>query len=200
MVDCYRVTAEKGYFRDTYANLFLKSKKKLLPIITRGTWARVFSIRQVILRFVTTYAKLIESSTVNKVNILFLGAGYETTFFWLQESIERGEIPESLRGKITVVEVDFAEVVTKKIKVIRSNQKMLEYISQQDGEAEVVSENQINSQQYKLFSQDIRNTEQLRESLVGFGVDTSAPTLVIAECFLVYLKKDDTDRILSSLS
>ena len=32
------------------------------------------------------------------------------------------------------------------------------------------------------------------------GVDHTAPTLVITECFLVYLKKEDSDRILSSLS
>ena len=34
-----------NYFRDDYSTLFLRSKKKLLPIMNRGTWARVFSIR-----------------------------------------------------------------------------------------------------------------------------------------------------------
>ena len=42
-----------GYFKDEFCKPFLKNKKKMFPIINRGTWARVYSIRQVILRFLT---------------------------------------------------------------------------------------------------------------------------------------------------
>jgi hypothetical protein len=49
------------------------------------------------------------------MNILSLGAGYDTTFFWLQEAIAAKELPESLSGKVTMIEIDFYEVVQKKL-------------------------------------------------------------------------------------
>lgn len=30
-----------GYFQDDYAKLFLQNKRKMFPIINRGTWTRV---------------------------------------------------------------------------------------------------------------------------------------------------------------
>ena len=64
----------------------------------------------------------------------------------------------------------------------------------------VVHDKHINSHQYKLFSQDIRETELLKTNLTNLGVDFNAPTLVITECLLVYLRKDESDNILSSLN
>jgi hypothetical protein len=41
-----KVYAESlGYFKDQYAKLFMRGKKKLYPIINRGTWARVYGVR-----------------------------------------------------------------------------------------------------------------------------------------------------------
>ena len=48
-----KVMAESlGYFKDPFCHPFATQKRKLFPIINRGTWARVYSIRQVITRFV----------------------------------------------------------------------------------------------------------------------------------------------------
>ena len=33
-----------GYFEDKYAKFFIKNKRKMYPIINRGTWARVKSL------------------------------------------------------------------------------------------------------------------------------------------------------------
>ena len=41
-----KVYAEsKGYFKDEFCKLFAKGNKKMMPIINRGTWTRVYSIR-----------------------------------------------------------------------------------------------------------------------------------------------------------
>ena len=50
-----------------------------MPIINRGTWTRVYSIRQVLLRFLKAYGAVNQ-----KVNIVSLGAGYDSTYFWLR--------------------------------------------------------------------------------------------------------------------
>jgi hypothetical protein len=41
-----KVYAEQlGYFKDPFCAPFLQQKRKMFPIINRGTWARVYSIR-----------------------------------------------------------------------------------------------------------------------------------------------------------
>jgi hypothetical protein len=41
-----KVYAESlGYFKDPYAAVFLPQKRKMFPIINRGTWARVYAVR-----------------------------------------------------------------------------------------------------------------------------------------------------------
>jgi tRNA wybutosine-synthesizing protein 4 len=105
----YRYASQLGYFKDEYSKLFLKQKKKMFPIINRGTWARVFSIRQVIDRFVKSYAP------TSKFNIISLGAGYDTTFFYLHDKFSQEPAEASFKEKMVYVEIDFDEVVNKKI-------------------------------------------------------------------------------------
>ena len=79
-----KVYAESlGYFKDEYVPLLAgkRQRKKMFPIINRGTWARVYAIRQVILRFMQAYAGK------SKVNVLSLGAGYDSTFCWLKQKL-----------------------------------------------------------------------------------------------------------------
>ena len=48
-----KVYAESmGYFKDEFCAKFARGKKKMMPIINRGTWTRVHAIRQVLLRFI----------------------------------------------------------------------------------------------------------------------------------------------------
>ncbi len=56
-----------------------------------------------------------------------MGAGYDTTFFYLAEQ-------GLLKGVSKYVEVDFAEVTTKKIEVIKGNEKMVSLICNSDEE------------------------------------------------------------------
>ncbi len=64
---------------------------------------------------------------------------------------------------------------------------------------QLVHEKHINTHQYKVFAQDIKETELLAQNLINLGVDFTAPTLVLTECFLVYLKQEDSNRILETL-
>jgi hypothetical protein len=73
-----KVHAESlGYFKDPFVAEFLDRKKKMMPIINRGTWTRVYAVRQIIERFLSLNSE-------RKVNILSLGAGYDSTFWWLK--------------------------------------------------------------------------------------------------------------------
>ena len=57
----------------------------------------------------------------------------------------------------------------------------------------------INTFHYKLFAQDVRETDLLGQNLTNLGVDATAPTLVLTECFLVYLRHEDSSNILGFL-
>ena len=96
---------------DNHAKLFLKNKRKLYPLINRGTWARVQAYRQVILSFLNTFG------TQGPVNIVSLGAGYDTTVFWLQE-VDNGKYAEIAKNNLTYIEVDYEQVVNRKIQII----------------------------------------------------------------------------------
>ena len=48
--------AEAGYIKDEFSKHFLEVKKrKLLPIINRGTWARVYTVLSVLENFLNKY-------------------------------------------------------------------------------------------------------------------------------------------------
>ena len=76
----------------------------MMPIINRGTWTRVYSIRQVLLRFLKA-----NTSANQKVNIVSLGAGYDSTYFWLRK--HHGITHDT----VDYIEFDFDDVVKKKI-------------------------------------------------------------------------------------
>lgn len=53
----------------------------MYPIINRGTWARVQAYREQILKFLTAFQDDEKTKT-----IFSLGAGFDTTFFWLWDN------------------------------------------------------------------------------------------------------------------
>lgn len=81
-----------------------------------------------------------------------LGAGFDTTYFWLHESIANGEIKNvgDLKDKVTYVEIDFDDIVIKKIHTIKKVEE-LSKIVYPDGNAHE-DENQVNTPHYKLFA------------------------------------------------
>jgi tRNA wybutosine-synthesizing protein 4 len=152
----------------------------MLPLINRGTWTRVFSVRTVVSRFLAAYAK------EERVQILSLGAGFDVTYFWL-----RDVVPDV--SNLKYVEIDFPDVTERKAQIIRKT----EALSQRVWDSEAVPDGEtINSKHYALVAGDIRETEALGETLNALGVDPKAPTLVLTECVLVYLKPEDSRRIL----
>jgi tRNA wybutosine-synthesizing protein 4 len=46
-------------------------------------------------------------------------------------------------------------------------------------------------------AEDLRKTDSLRSKFEALGVSTTAPTLILTEVVLVYLKPEDTNKILS---
>lgn len=81
----------------------------MYPIINRGTWARVQAFREQVVKFLTAFANSDKPRTV-----LNLGAGYDTTFFWIHD-----RHPE-LAQNLVWIDVDYDQVVEKKTQTIRT--------------------------------------------------------------------------------
>ena len=97
-----------NYFQDNYSKLFATNKRKMYPIINRGTWARVQAYRQYLLQFLNAFKNHEQPLTV-----LNLGAGYDTTFFWLHDN------HPDLAQKVIWIEIDYDVVVKKKTEIIK---------------------------------------------------------------------------------
>jgi O-methyltransferase involved in polyketide biosynthesis len=53
-------------------------------------------------------------------NIISLGAGYDSTYFWLKNL--------NLLSEVCYIEMDYPDVIKRKIKVIKSTQKLSDLI------------------------------------------------------------------------
>ncbi|MQM07653.1 hypothetical protein Taro_040492 [Colocasia esculenta] len=235
----------KGYMKDSYVHLFVRRPVRRSPIINRGTrrsnscccllnlikfltltnpipvgwdkkgyFARWAALRKLLLQFLS-----IDSGC--KKQVLSLGAGFDTTYFQLQEE---GIAPH------VYAELDFKEVTCKKAALIDHYTQLREKVGP---EASISREKgEVLSDHYKLLPVDLRDIQNLdaviclaqldpRETLsllaqfastfrlsemdaqyleqviikAAPDVVVSLPTFIIAECVLIYLDPDSINGI-----
>ncbi|XP_008459781.1 leucine carboxyl methyltransferase 1 homolog isoform X1 [Cucumis melo] len=171
----------KGYMKDDYIHLFVRKPVKRSPIINRGYFSRWAALRKLLFQFLNVGSNTEEHT---KKQILSLGAGFDTTYFQLQNE---GNAPH------LYVELDFKEVTSKKAAIIESCSQLREKIS---GTISIsLEKGEIHSDHYKLLPVDLRDINQLNDVLVLAGMDPSLPTFIIAECVLIYLDPDSSQAI-----
>lgn len=129
-----------------------------------------------------------------------LGAGFDTTHFWLQDVLtQRGD----LGRKVCYVEVDYDQVVAKKIFCIKQSKELAASIKLEAGSdpQQCFSDIHVNAANYKLLAHDLTQTETLTSVLADtYKVSSDKPTLVLTECLLIYLKPEETAKILTWVS
>jgi tRNA wybutosine-synthesizing protein 4 len=131
--------------------------------------------------------QFLEASTPARAQIVSLGAGFDTRFWTLHASSTQ------LRR---FIELDQAEVVACKAAVVRATPNLLAAFS--EGAACVGPRGIASpSRGYHLAIADVRDIEQCSTALEDAGWDSSEPTLVLAECVLVYLPPSDSAALLS---
>ena len=163
-------------------------KEKTMPIINRGTWTRVFSIRTLINNFIEKFK---EEDTIQ---IISLGGGLDTSFFYFEEN-------HDLFREINIkyCEVDLNDITKEKITVIKEN-SILQNLIFKDESAWFLSDDSLISNRYWLIPWDIKETELLQEKLKQAGVNFVSPTLVLMECILWYMNYNDTEKVLNFIS
>jgi [phosphatase 2A protein]-leucine-carboxy methyltransferase len=198
----------KGYWSDPYISFFSSNSKSPLvehkpPEMSLGYFARVQAMRSLTLKF-------IEHHTSQECQIINLGAGYDTLYFNL---LDKNKLPSKY------VEIDFSRIVMSKIRLIKSKKALLDKLcaqTSQPGSASAGGEfkmpslfptltslppglqsaSEIHLPTYDLISVDLRNIKELEKKLDECEVDLKRPTLVLAECVLVYMTPENSANLL----
>lgn len=175
---------KKGYMKDDYIHFFVRRPVRRSPIINRGYFSRWAAFRKLLYQFLNCERDLNGKGDTKK-QILSLGAGFDTTFFQLQDE---GRAP------YLYVELDFKEVTSKKATLIESCGQLRDKVG---GAASISREKgQVLSDHYKLLPIDLRDIQKLDDIIAVANMDPSLPTFIIAECVLIYLDPDSTRGII----
>ncbi|KAK4476444.1 hypothetical protein RD792_015597 [Penstemon davidsonii] len=173
----------KGYMKDDYVHLFVKRPIRRSPIINRGYFARYAALRKLLHEFLDSEMNMDEKCN-DKKQILSLGAGFDTTFFQLQDE---GRAP------YLYVELDFKEVTRKKAALIENSIQLRSKVGE---EASIsLDKGEVLSNHYKLLPVDLRDIQKLDDIISVANIDPSLPTFIIAECVLIYLDPKSSSAI-----
>ncbi|KAL6557292.1 Leucine carboxyl methyltransferase 1 [Orobanche minor] len=209
---------KKGYMKDDYIHLFVKRPVRRSPIINRGYFARYAAFRKLLYEFLDCGKNMDGKS--NKKQILSLGAGFDTTFFQLQDE---GKAP------YLYVELDFKEVTRKKAALIENSvqlrSKVGEATSISHGKSTLVTDakiltlktfiflttdyfhnpscamrnfdyfsngfkGEVLGDHYRLLPVDLRDIKKLDDIVSFASIDPSG-----IECVLIYLDPESSRAI-----
>ena len=209
--------ANAGYIVDEWARHFVKPGpmgrvKKYPPIINRGYYTRVATMRNVIECFLRECVLPGDArdgvlSRITRRQIVQIGAGFDTTYFRLRQKAA---------APLTYLELDYAEVVDKKARVINAKPELAgqmmvgrrgvypcELISE-DGDippgrgynpgGESPSHSYRDDGGYRLVAADLRDVNSLNDAAAKH-LDPEVPTLIISECCLAYLERHEAEAV-----
>lgn len=181
----------KGYFKDDYVHHFVRRQNRRSPVINRGYYARWAAMRQLVDQFLGGGAGARGGAVDGgaeglKQQILSLGAGYDTLFLQL---LDEGKAPHKF------FEVDFVEVSAKKAAVMHHHEQLRSKLGP-DAEFHIDC-GKISSSRYALVGADLRDLRALDAALAAVGFDASLPTLILAECVLIYMDPKQSREVIA---
>ncbi|PVV03967.1 hypothetical protein BB560_001542 [Smittium megazygosporum] len=177
---------KKNYINDEYTKYFVKRHTRLSPVMNRGTYIRFTGIQSVLKKFIEISNSL--PSDFSRGQIISLGSGLDTSYFLNADELY----------KFKFFEVDFPAVNKIKISTILSTPELAGKFPVPP----VVDEINwtFDSPNYSIISGDLCEFDcKITNILSKFGFDTSLPTLVIAECVLVYMPAQYSSNVISWL-
>jgi O-methyltransferase involved in polyketide biosynthesis len=176
----------KGYYDDPYIYEMehKKSHKIYLPMLNRGIWSRVYAIK-------SNIVKILQEFPDKEINIISLGAGLDTLYFQLKDKFTN----------FKYIEFDYDDICFKKVELIKKSELLKTALDKENFEENVkISQGNISSKHYFLLRCDVTNIEELTSKIKETNIDFNNLTIVIAECLLVYIKKETTYEMLKGFT
>ncbi|CAJ0586583.1 unnamed protein product, partial [Mesorhabditis spiculigera] len=182
---CKYAAVQLHYFEDPFLSRFytpsIDTPLRRDPEISIGYWARVAAMHKYVTEFLAAHPD---------GQILNLGCGFDTLFWRLKSAGTPFK---------KVVEIDFSSVTARKMRQILKPGKpdVVGLFSETPRE---VQHCDLHCGDYHLIGADIRQWKELEEKLETTGVDAKLPTLVLAECVLVYMGETESHTLLKNLA
>ncbi|TFK80019.1 leucine carboxyl methyltransferase [Polyporus arcularius HHB13444] len=182
----------KGYLTDPYIAPFVSRphvQQPRPPLINIGTYVRSEALDEL----VNGWLALCETEGT-KCQIVSMGAGSDTRFW----RIATGDRKDLLAKYI---ELDFAEITTKKAMAIRKNRDLSAALGKPEDVSLANGGTALHSPVYHLLAADLRKppAESLAPLLTSPNdplLSPSLPTLLLFECVLVYMSPEASQNIL----
>uniref|UniRef100_A0A5G2RE66 Leucine carboxyl methyltransferase 1 n=1 Tax=Sus scrofa TaxID=9823 RepID=A0A5G2RE66_PIG len=178
---CKRFAVSIGYWQDPcIPHLVRLSKARKAPEINRGYFGHVHSVSQLIKAFLR--------KTGCNCQILNLGAGMDTTFWRLKDE-------DLLPSKY--FEIDFPMIVMRNLHSIKLKPLLSKPILDLHSEDTLQMDGHtLDSTRYAIIGADLRDIPELEEKLKKCNMNTQLPTLLVAECVLVYMTPEQSANLL----
>ncbi|XP_071803609.1 tRNA wybutosine-synthesizing protein 4-like [Asterias amurensis] len=175
------ITAQ-GYFQDEYLRLFVSKTARRSPLINRGYYIRARAVDDYLKQFLAT-------NQDKQKQIISLGAGFDSAFFRLQSN---GHLTNT-----TFYEVDFPDLVKRKGTIIKSNEELSKLlINGKNVESNTQNGVYLTSENYHLLGVDLTDLNLLQRTLKLLGISSQAPTFLLSECVLTYMRVSSSDALI----
>lgn len=130
------------------------------------------------------------------VQIVNLGAGVDSLYFWLRSSTSLW------RDDLVYFEVDFPEVLSKKLAAIKKARSLWPMLDVLDAE-ELMSPDiclsgmrELRTKHCRHVCTDMRISLELEDAVKAAGFQSDKPTIFLSECVLVYMQAMHGDNII----
>ncbi|CAH0478554.1 unnamed protein product [Peronospora belbahrii] len=194
-VKCKLSAVTLGYFQDPFLRFFVHKPTRRIPLVHRGYYLRHLGVTRCVDLFLSQYV------ASPRVNIVSLGAGFDTLFFRLVDQ-------RKFLGTLYFTEVDCDAIVSAKTKLLNDSDVQAGLfpkdmdnliVTSSSADCEIAWQCRVPSGSYSLIACDLGDIQRLNAALNTAGADRSLPTLMLGECLLSYLAPEKGTMLLQWL-
>ncbi|XP_033111075.1 tRNA wybutosine-synthesizing protein 4-like [Anneissia japonica] len=181
---CSMVT--RGYFHDDFVCHFVAKQSRRSSLINKGYYIRAKAVDHIFKYFFAWC-----NGTENQV--ISLGAGFDSAFFRLKS--------EGLLETTRFVEVDFPDVVRRKVALIQHHHQLNQVLKDELKIPDTIHKLKdvcpvYSSPGYHIIGCDLKQVAKLTSCLMHCGIDYQLPTLVLSECVITYMGSKSSNPVI----
>ncbi|KAF0302431.1 Leucine carboxyl methyltransferase 1 [Amphibalanus amphitrite] len=179
---CKLSAVRHGYWQDPFISHLVRQYERKAPEIHRGYYARVMAVQRLTEAFLARCGA--------DAQVLNLGAGFDTLYWRLKSAGCRFS---------NFVELDFSAVTARKLMAIQRQKGLMTAFKSDEGEVRV-GRAALHAEDYHLAPVDLARLADVRTALEECCLRPDRPTIVLAECVLVYMESRACHELLSHLA
>lgn len=168
---------------------FVKKSPRRTPVINRGYWIRMKSIRMAIDKIVK------QQPHGQRINIINLGCGYDPLPFQLLDDEKNYDV------KLFCIDVDFPELIGYKSQMIRMAPELTSLIGEEYDQKTNAPGVTIRTDRYATMGCDLTDKKLYIQQLDSFMAnDTATTNIFVAEVSLAYMTPTTANPIIETSS